>query len=177
MPELTSPSSSRTIASPPKKRGRLGGKLFNILLLIAVLATIALFVRAEQQRRSVASELEKASAELEQIRRSTQGSGAEKAKEVLEKVRHHMDVPQDPEPTVATIVDVEKLKAANEFYKNAANGDHLIITQSRAILYSATRDRILDVVPVRVDSTASPAAAPPGGPPAGTPNVTPPPPR
>lgn len=156
MANVDDPSGS-TVAAP-KRGGRRG---MGVLLLIVVLIAIGLFIWAEQQRRSVSSKLEQTEAELEEIRKSTQRGGAEVAKEVLAKVRAHMVVAEEPQPTVATIIDINRLKEASEFYVVADNGDHLIITEKRAILYDPDRDIILDVVPVRINRQ-SPTPSPEG---------------
>ncbi|MEK7557125.1 MAG: hypothetical protein AAB538_04065 [Patescibacteria group bacterium] len=149
---------SGSTVSAPGRRGRRG---MGLLLLVVVLIAIGLFIWAEQQRRTVSSKLEQTEAELEEIRKSTQRGGEEVAKEVLTKVRSHMIVPEEPQPTVATIIDINRLKEASEFYAVADNGDHLIITEKRAILYDPDRDIILDVVPVRINKTsASPGVSP-----------------
>ena len=148
---------SGSIISAPGRRGRRG---MAVLLILVVIIAIGLFVWAEKQRREVAGKLEQTTAELEEIRKSTQGGGAEVAKEVLAKVRAHMVVAETPEPTVATIVDIERLKQASEFYQVAENGDHLVITEKRAILYDPDRDIILDVVPVRINPNASASPSP-----------------
>lgn len=142
--------------SQPRRRR---GGFFNVILIIGIIAAVALFAWAEQKRRSVAKELEQTSQQLEEIRKSTRRSGEEVAKEVLAKVRAHIDVPADPEPTVATIIDVNKLRETSEFYLKADNGDHLIITANRAILYDPDRDLVIDVVPVRLDPSATPIPA------------------
>lgn len=162
MPDLTSPQppSTKSIKAPRKRRGGL----LNLLLLVGIIVTISLFVWAEQQRREAQSKLKETATQLEELRKNAQASGQEVANEVLGKLRKHMDIPTDPEPTVATIVDANALKEANEFYKPAENGDHLIITGTRAILYDADRDIILDVVPVTVDPNASPAPGTSGSP-------------
>ena len=147
-----------TITTPTKPRSRKG--LMTILLVLGIIIAVSLFAWAERQRRSAVRELSQTAQQLDEVKKSTQKRGEEVAKEVLAKVRNHMDVPETPAPTVATIVDVEKLKQANDFYKKAKNGDNLIITQNRAILYAPDRDRIIDVVPVRVNPT-SPAPATP----------------
>ncbi|MBT4119868.1 MAG: hypothetical protein HOE29_03035, partial [Candidatus Peribacter sp.] len=70
-----------------------------------------------------------------------------------------MDIPEDIEPTVATIVDVEILKEKNPFYAKAENGDHLIVTPTRAILYSSKTKKIIDVVPVQLEPVAGEGSA------------------
>jgi hypothetical protein len=127
--------------------------MLNLLLLIGFIVSIVLFVWAEQQRREAQQQLTKTATELEEVRRSAQASGQEVADQVLSQLRSIMDIPMDPEPTVATIIDADALKEANEFYAPAQNGDHLIITETRAILYSAERNIILDVVPVTLEES------------------------
>lgn len=131
-----------------------------ILLILGIIVAVGLFVWAERQRRSAVRELTQTEQQLDEVKKSTQKSGEEVAREVLAKVRNHMEIAETPAPTVATIVDVEKLKQTNEFYQKAKNGDHLIITQNRAILYAPDRDRIIDVVPVRVNPTSPSPASP-----------------
>jgi hypothetical protein len=136
------------------RRRRRGGRFINFLLFVGIIAAIGLFSWAEMQRRDAVGRLQATEQELEEIRESTQQSGTEVAKRVLDSVRQLMDVPEEPEPTVATIVDVASLRETSEFYDNAENGDHLIITSNRAILYNSDRNIIIDVVPVRIEPDA-----------------------
>lgn len=148
---------SSTISAPGRRKARGMG----VLIVIVILIALGMFIWAEKQRREVAGKLEQTTAELEEIRKSTQRGGEEVAKEVLSKVRSHMVVAEEPQPTVATIVDIDRLKSASEFYAVAENGDHLIITEKRAILYDPDRDIILDVVPVRINKQSpSPSSSP-----------------
>jgi hypothetical protein len=169
-------SKTKTITAPGKvkivKSRKTGTRLLQILLFIVVIAAIGLFGWAEAQRRSALQKLQETSAKLEEVQKSTQRNGADIANEVLAKVRKHIDIPVNPAPTVATIVDVERLKQANEFYKAAKNGDHLIITDKRAILYDPDRDIIIDVVPVVIDKNASPAPSTPAAPPVISPAIS-----
>jgi type II secretory pathway pseudopilin PulG len=149
-PATTSDKASKMINRPRKRRGK---GLINFILILGIIAAVALFAWAEQQRRDAISRLQETEEQLERIRKSTQESGQAVADEVLGKLRNHYDIPADIEPTVATIIDVDKLREASPFYDKAQNGDHLIITENRAILYNAERDLILDVVPVQLDNT------------------------
>ncbi len=136
------------------KRKRRGRGFLTFLLFIGIIAAAALFAWAEMQRRDALKQLEQTEHQLEEIKKSTQRSGQEAAQQVLEKVRSLMAFPTDPEPTVATITDVERLRRTSDFYQKAKNGDHLIITKDRAILFDPDRNIIVDVVPVRLEETS-----------------------
>jgi len=79
----------------------------------------------------------------------------ERAQQIIAEVRKLIDIPEDVEPTVATIVDVNALRAQNPFYEKAENGDHLIVTPERAILFSSKTGKIIDVVPVQLQPAAA----------------------
>lgn len=149
-PSQPAPRSKEAAKSVKVPRRRRRG-FVNFLLFIGIIVAIGLFAWAEMQRRDAIGRLKETEQELEKIRQSTERRGTEVAQQVLESVRKLMDVPADPEPTVATIVDVDALREASPFYNKAENGDHLIITETRAILYDPDRGIILDVVPVRIN--------------------------
>ncbi|MEX0650359.1 MAG: hypothetical protein WD200_05135 [Candidatus Andersenbacteria bacterium] len=138
------------------KRG-LMSKVLWLLVIVAVL----LFGWAEYRRRSTASELKKTEQRLQEIEGSANEQRQEVAKEILEKVKKHVIIDEE-NPTVATIVDVEKLREKHVFYQKAENGYHLVITKERAILYDADRDIVVDVVPVILnnENTTSPLPSP-----------------
>jgi len=165
------PQSNKAAKSIKTPRRRRRG-FVNFLLFIGIIAAVGMFAWAEMQRRDAIGRLKETEQELEKIRQSTERRGTEVAQQVLESVRKLIDIPTDPEPTVATIVDVDALREASPFYNKAENGDHLIITETRAILYDPDRGIILDVVPVKINKEqqqqipegGSPAASPVGQP-------------
>jgi|GEM_PF-1197431 len=112
-----------------------------------------LVVVLDAQRRQAQKELKNLTVRLEQLQGNDQAN-QEKAKAVVERVKILMDIDTSVEPTVATIVDVAKLQERNPFYNKAQNGDYLIVTPSRAILYRESINRILDVVPVQIENPA-----------------------
>ena len=124
-----------------------------ILFPLLVIALIVLVVVLDNQRRQAETELRNLTVRLEQLQGNNQES-QERAKQIIERVRRIIDIPADVTPTVATIVDVQKLKAQNPFYANAKNGDYLIVTPTRAILFDADRGVIIDVVPVQIQQNA-----------------------
>lgn len=126
--------------------------LLPILLIVLVLLVIVL----DTQRRSAQKELKNLTVRLEQLQGNNE-ENQEKAREVVEQVQEIMDIDTSVEPTVATIVDVQKLREQNPFYNKAENGDYLIVTPTRAILYRESENKILDVVPVQIEQNTAPA--------------------
>jgi len=125
-----------------------------ILFPLLVVALIALVVVLDGQRRQAENELKNLTIRLEQLQGNNQ-ENQERAKQIVDRVRAVIDIPADITPTVATIVDIEKLQAQNPFYKGAKNGDYLIVTPTRAILFDAERGVIIDVVPVQIQQNAA----------------------
>jgi hypothetical protein len=71
----------------------------------------------------------------------------------LADLREIMLLP-DEQPTIATLVDIEALKEENpEFYKNAKNGDLLVIYSEKAILFREEEGKIINVAPVFLEPT------------------------
>lgn len=67
-----------------------------------------------------------------------------------QKVAAKLFIPQDEDPTLATISDVEQLRFANpNFYFYAQNGDKLLVYSDRAVIYREEEDIIINVVPVQ----------------------------
>ena len=77
------------------------------------------------------------------------------------KVSRHIATLPGETPTVATIQDAEMLRKQNPiFYKDAQNGDRLLIWSNQAVLYSPSRDILLAVLPVTTQPPAAAGAAP-----------------
>jgi hypothetical protein len=119
----------------------------NVLVAIIIIALGVLAFMNYKQRVELEQTLNKVALQDGQVGNQ---QNVEAAKRIVERVKRHYAVPGDVDPTVATIVDVETLKTRNDFYKAAKNGDHLVITPTRAILYDPDRDIIVDVVPVQL---------------------------
>lgn len=74
--------------------------------------------------------------------------------EVLGKIGKLMILPKDKKPVVATINDVEKLSTTQDFYREAHNGDRLVIfpASKKAIIYDEDDNRIVNVGPIVYNS-------------------------
>ena len=126
-----------------------------MLTVIVIIALLALVVALEIKRKAVENQLQQLTIRLEQVQVGNSQQNQEAAKKVIAQVKRHFEIPEGVEPTVATIVDVKTLRARNPFYNRAENGDYLVVTPDRAILFSAKKDRILDVVPVQLQPVAT----------------------
>lgn len=128
------------------------------LTTVIVIALIALVLVLDMQRREAEKQLKNLSVRLEQLNTGDAQQNREVADRIIREVRKLISIPEDVEPTVATIIDVEALRDRNPFYLKASNGNHLIVTAERAILYDSEKNIILDVVPVQVQQSAPPPA-------------------
>jgi len=117
--------------------GKPGKTLVIILSLIVVLlagALTASIILLNKEKNKSINPTELATAEQERI------------KEAVGKL---IILDDSTEPTIATLVDTEKLKQENsEFYKNAKNGDKLLIYPDRAILFDEEKNIIVNVAPI-----------------------------
>lgn len=112
-------------------------------LMIAVIAVVVILL-------SVAGYFAKSYFDL----RANPGQAAqEDTKRLTEQVGKLYALP-DEDPVVGKIQDKEKL-SDQEFFKNAANGDDLLIYQDSklAIIYRASENKLINVGPVSVDNT------------------------
>jgi len=70
-------------------------------------------------------------------------------KKTVESISRYMELPQGEEPSIATILDITKLKD-QKFFENAQNGDKIIIYSlaRKAILWRPTTNKIIEVAPL-----------------------------
>lgn len=105
------------------------------------------------------------SKEVKRFRASPQAateSAKEEVAKLVAKVSSLIAVPQDEIPTVATVSDVEKLKA-NAFFVNAKNGDKVLIYTSakKAILYRPDEQKIIEIGPISIGTPSATVATTP----------------
>lgn len=140
------------VVPPPKPAsGTTRFPPLGLVLVVIVLVTAAVLGAkqmwfkgpAKTAEKTVAPSAEQATATPESIR------------ELIAKVARHIVIKTGEDPTVATIQDVEILKRQNPvFYKDAQNGDRLLIWSDKAVLYSQSRDIILAVLPISLPTSA-----------------------
>lgn len=94
------------------------------------------------------------------IQQNPQKVAQDATNELLAEVGKLIELPTGETPTVATVVDVEKLKD-QAFFAKAKNGDKVLIyTNARkAYLYSPANNKLIEVAPLNIGNPA-PAPAP-----------------
>lgn len=75
----------------------------------------------------------------------------QQTQDLINKVGMLIDLPNDEQPTIATVSDITKLKD-QPFFKNAKNGDKVLIytKAKKAILYDPIANKIIEVAPVNI---------------------------
>lgn len=94
----------------------------------------------------------------------TDQKAAQEVKKLVAEVGKLIDLPLGENPTIATVLDITKLKD-QPFFQKAKNGDKVLIyTNARkAILYDPQTKKIIDVAPLNIgtqSAAASPSATP-----------------
>ena len=78
----------------------------------------------------------------------TTQSNLEESEQVLESLNQILLTESDKTPTIARIEKPERLRENNEdFYKNAQEGDYLILYPKRAVIFRQSENLIINVVP------------------------------
>lgn len=78
----------------------------------------------------------------------------QKANEVIEKVGQLMILSTEEKPTVATIQDAMALAKDQPFFRDANNGDKVLLYRDKAIIYNPTENMIVNVGPVFAQNLA-----------------------
>lgn len=118
------------------------------LLLVSLVVLLWVYGRYRQVKNDLSIWQDPAAQQLK---------AQEEARGLAVKVARLMNVP-DGEPTVATIMDAESLAREQSFFKNAKNGDKVLIYGRQAIIYDPIADSIVNSGPVLVtdDKSTSP---------------------
>jgi hypothetical protein len=93
--------------------------------------------------------------------------------QLIARVGRFLVLPSDEQPSVAAISDAQELAQRQSFYKDAQDGNILIVYSNKAIIYDAVADQLVNVGPiVRTDTELAPTASDSSAP-TPTPEATP----
>lgn len=156
MSDMDNNSNPNTLTSGIKQiSGSSNKKFWYLAGLIALIIIILLGwnISTQLKLRQVQSQLEKQKAD-------PQAEAKKQSQDLLSKVGQLIALPNDEEPTIATVSDLSKLEN-KPFFKNAQLGDKVIIyTKSRkAILYRPTENKIIELAPLITEQGTAPPAS------------------
>ena len=130
----------KLLASPVKINDKpiVTWKLLLPLALIALIFLISLIVNHVNRPLTP-----------DEIAQKTYRKAKENADSLGTKVAKQVDVPKDETPSIATVTDVNLLQD-QEFFKQAKNGDKLLIYEKKkiVILYRPSEDKVIAQAPV-----------------------------
>lgn len=141
------------------KAGGKGG-VTKFIWILAFIILLVGFVWALTNYFKVKSKLEKMSTPTGQQELIKQES-----QDIIDKVKKLIVLPENEEPTIASITDSAKLSKEQPFYLNAQDGDKVLIyvQSKKAIVYSPSRDILVNVGPVYIDNTEQASTTTAGG--------------
>lgn len=125
-------------------------KARTILLIVAVLIFLAVvggLVKVVQDKNDLKKQ-------VNTLSQAQKNDAADEAKQLSAEVGKLIELPSDEVPTIATVVDVEKVKS-QPFFTNAQNGDKVLLyaKTSKAILYRPSAKKIIEVAPINLGDT------------------------
>lgn len=140
-PDPTQPQQTnqkKPLLSDPNKR---------LYLILAVV--LLLFVGFVFKSNNDKQQLEEQVASLQQPQKDT--SAEDEAAQLKEEIGQFLELPQNEEPTVVTVVDADKVRNQS-FFKNAQNGDKVLLyaTSGKAILYRPSTKKVIEVAPINL---------------------------
>lgn len=111
--------------------------------------------------------------QYEKIKKNPNLVAQEEVKKLAFKVGELMILPTDEAPSVATVVDKDKLKD-QPFFKNTLNGDKILIytKAKKAILYRPTNNKIIEYAPLALGDNQSSVLASETTAPTSTPEIS-----
>ena len=154
-PVESTPLPQKTAAHPHKKHVKKSSKLrlgVEILLVILLVASAAYVWRLRAQRHDLATRL---------VKQQNQLMVAAQSAPTPQYVGELAGVLVDEVPSYSTVTDAAKAKQSSDFFKDAQNGDELMIypKAGKALLYRPSVDKLVAVAPYTVGTT-NPGTAP-----------------
>lgn len=127
-----------------KKRGSSTLTLIILGVIVVALAIASMYFYLQYQK----------------IKKNPQIVAKQETDALVEQVSKLIDLPKDETPTVATVLDKEKLKD-QPFFNNAQNGDKILIytKAKKAIIYRPKDHKLINVGPIAIDQKAQVAVA------------------
>jgi len=134
---------------PSTKSKKLNKLIVNVGLVILIIAALGVLGYYGYTFKQEYDRIAKENATLKDPNKNAEVQ-LQQVQEIVGKLGKIIKIDDtDKQPAVATITDVEKLKASQpEFYKNAEKDDYLIVYPNRAIIYREQNNQIINIAPI-----------------------------
>jgi len=142
------------VATKKKKeevpKGRFGKSIFGLLFVIIVIGGSFLLWQNYQLKANASEDVV---GNMDQTGDEILSDNDIAA--LVAKISKHIILPSDEEPTIATIVDADKLSQDQAFYSNVKDGDKVLIYMNaqKALIYRESEDVLINVGPVYTNDT------------------------
>lgn len=153
--DLTFSPDSITIANDmydedKSNRSAIRNKFKNVPLKIIAIVMTVLFVGASASAVYAYTMYQNSQKQINSLKNTKDTSRLETQK-TIDAVAKHIVLPQDENPTIATVTDSKKL-SSQAFFSKASNGDKVLIyTKSRkAILFNPKQNKVVEVAPINI---------------------------
>ena len=126
--------------------------LVGVLLIVVIVGAVVVIGGKDEKKNS--TQEKQFAIEKTETKKDTpvKEKEAEEGQTLLERVGRLIELSSEEEPMIATIENVKKLRQEQPFFKNAENGDEVLVYQDKAIIYSIKNDILVNVGPVYADS-------------------------
>ena len=122
------------------------GQPILILIVVATMAVASLFLLLKNSARDRAPQSPVDNAAADPMK-DPETAGMTEAEDLITRVKRHIVVNEAETPFVATITNIDLVKQKNPyFYKDAEQGDKVLIWSDKAVIYSPGKDRLVSVV-------------------------------
>jgi hypothetical protein len=151
-------------SSSPKKSGGVAKTIFISLLVLGFAGSLTWGFWSNKMYQDAKEQINLLSSVEGQ-----QEVAKQEIRDIVEKVKAHMSLPEGEDPAMATVINAESLAKEQPFYKDASNGDKVIVYQkaNKAILYNPIKDIVVNVDEFLIDQ----AQTTPEGTPLATPDA------
>jgi hypothetical protein len=131
-------------------------KLLFLLAVIGAVMSLMMYLNSQTQLKAANARLAAAEQQLADYKNNPSAASAQETQDLISKVSLLVVLPQDEQPTVATVTDLSKLQD-QPFFANARLGDKVLIytNAKKAILYRPGENKIIEIAPLNLGDPTS----------------------
>lgn len=82
-----------------------------------------------------------------EVKNLTAADKKKQGEEVLKKFQTRIQIPKEESPQVALVTDEASLHKKSPLYKDAKNGNYIIVTSKWVAIYDSDNDKVVSMIP------------------------------